>query len=150
MTLSKRWTASQNAPRIRLGMIRGMIWSADFAPEKVLCPNPRLPAHARLLRADVRTLVVTSSTRSAQLAEHVEGIALPAENGSFDPAAILSALAERGFRRVLVEGGAATVSRFLAARCLDRLHILVAPMILGAGRPSLTLPPVFRVEDAPR
>jgi hypothetical protein len=23
-------------------------------------------------------------------------------------------------------------------------------MILGAGRPSLTLPPVFRVEDAPR
>lgn len=117
----------------------------------VIDPNARLPAHARLLRADgTRTLVVTSSTRSAQLPEHVEVIALPPENGSFDPAAILSALAERGFRRILVEGGAETVSRFLAARCLDRLHILVAPMILGAGRPSLTLPPVFRVEDAQR
>ena len=40
----------------------------------VIDPNARLPAHARLLRADgTRTLVVTSSTRSAQLAEHVEG-----------------------------------------------------------------------------
>ena len=61
-----------------------------------------------------------------------------------------SALAERGFRRILIEGGADTVSRFLAARCLDRLHVLVAPIILGAGRSSLTLPPIERVDEAVR
>jgi riboflavin biosynthesis pyrimidine reductase len=51
-------------------------------------------------------------------------------------------------RRVLIEGGADTVSRFLAARCLDRLHVVVAPIILGSGRPSFALPPVDRVADA--
>jgi riboflavin biosynthesis pyrimidine reductase len=40
------------------------------------------------------------------------------------------------------------VSRFVAARCLDRLHVVVAPIILGAGRSSLTLPPIDRVDEA--
>jgi riboflavin biosynthesis pyrimidine reductase len=56
----------------------------------------------------------------------------------------------RGFRRILIEGGADTVSRFLVARCLDRLHVMVAPIILGSGRSSLALPPVARVEEAMR
>ena len=43
---------------------------------------------------------------------------------------------------------AAAVSRFLAAQCLDRLHIIVAPIILGSGRPSFTLPPIARVDEA--
>ena len=51
-------------------------------------------------------------------------------------------------RRVLIEGGADTVSRFLAAKCLDRLHIMVAPIILGSGRPSFSLPPIARVDEA--
>ena len=63
---------------------------------------------------------------------------------------ILAALAERGFRRILIEGGADTVSRFLAAGCLDRLHIVVAPIILGTGRAGLTLPLIDRVDEALR
>jgi riboflavin biosynthesis pyrimidine reductase len=63
---------------------------------------------------------------------------------------MVTALAERGFRRILVEGGAETVSRFLAARCLDRLHVMVAPIILGGGRTSLSLPAIERVEQAVR
>ena len=59
-------------------------------------------------------------------------------------------LAERGFRRILIEGGTQTLSRFLGARCLDRLHILVAPILLGGGRPSISLPPLQRIGDAAR
>src|SRR3974390_922272 len=57
------------------------------------------------------------------------------------PADILAALAARGFRRILIEGGSHTVSRFIAAGCLDRLHIVVAPIILGAGRGGVALAP---------
>jgi riboflavin biosynthesis pyrimidine reductase len=53
-------------------------------------------------------------------------------------------------RRILIEGGADTVSRFLAAGCLDRLHVIVAPIILGAGRPGIALPPVERADQAMR
>jgi riboflavin biosynthesis pyrimidine reductase len=66
------------------------------------------------------------------------------------PAAILAALAARGFRRILVEGGARTVSHFLAAGCLDRLHVMVAPLIIGAGPTSVTLPAIERVDQALR
>ena len=42
-------------------------------------------------------------------------------------------------RRILIEGGAHTVSRFIAAGCLDRLHVMVAPIMLGSGQAGMTL-----------
>jgi diaminohydroxyphosphoribosylaminopyrimidine deaminase / 5-amino-6-(5-phosphoribosylamino)uracil reductase len=123
------------------------------SPARVIIdPNGRLPHGARVLQADgVRKLVVSSSPHLAQLPADVEIVAIAAtDKGQLAPAAIVSALAERGFRRILVEGGAETVSSFLAAGCLDRLHVLVAPIILGSGRASLTLPPLQRVADAIR
>ena len=66
------------------------------------------------------------------------------------PAAILAGLARLGLRRVLIEGGADTVSRFLRAGCLDRVHVVVAPLILGAGRPSFTFGAIDHVDEALR
>jgi riboflavin biosynthesis pyrimidine reductase len=50
----------------------------------------------------------------------------------------------------LIEGGADTLSRFLAAGCLDRLHVVVAPIILGSGRASFILPEIERADQALR
>jgi diaminohydroxyphosphoribosylaminopyrimidine deaminase / 5-amino-6-(5-phosphoribosylamino)uracil reductase len=41
---------------------------------------------------------------------------------------------------VFVEGGGVTVSMFLEANLLDRLHMTVAPLIIGDGRPAIRLP----------
>jgi riboflavin biosynthesis pyrimidine reductase len=71
-------------------------------------------------------------------------------DGGLEPAAIVAALAGLGLRRVFVEGGGRTVSRFLAAGCLDRLHLTLAPLLLGAGVPGFTLPGVVRPADALR
>jgi riboflavin-specific deaminase-like protein len=74
-----------------------------------------------------------------------------ADDGSgFAPAAVLSLLAARGAQRILVEGGGITVSRFLAAGALDRLHVVVAPMLIGSGRPGLTLPAIDHLDQALR
>jgi riboflavin biosynthesis pyrimidine reductase len=53
-------------------------------------------------------------------------------------------------RRILVEGGAETVSCFLRHGCLDRLHVIVAPIIMGSGRPGFVLPPIERADQALR
>jgi len=66
------------------------------------------------------------------------------------PAAILAGLAQKGFRRILIEGGATTISRFLEAGCFDRIHVTVAPIILGDGRPSFPFGPIDRVDQAMR
>jgi diaminohydroxyphosphoribosylaminopyrimidine deaminase/5-amino-6-(5-phosphoribosylamino)uracil reductase len=75
---------------------------------------------------------------------------LPAANGRIDPRAILAALAQRGLKRILIEGGAETVSCFLGHGCLDRLHVIVAPIIIGSGRPGFVLPPIERTDQALR
>jgi riboflavin-specific deaminase-like protein len=70
--------------------------------------------------------------------------------GGLDVPALLRALAGRGLTRLFVEGGGVTVSRFLIAGCLDRLHVTVAPVLLGSGIPAFTLPEVGRIADGLR
>jgi riboflavin-specific deaminase-like protein len=115
----------------------------------ILDPNRRLPATAKVLADDgIRRLVITRLGVGGGVPEGVEVVGLPSWEGHIAPAAVLAALAERGFRRILVEGGADTVSRFLAAGCLDRLHVVIAPIIIGAGPTSIALPPIARLEHA--
>jgi diaminohydroxyphosphoribosylaminopyrimidine deaminase / 5-amino-6-(5-phosphoribosylamino)uracil reductase len=52
---------------------------------------------------------------------------------SHDPAEIVSALASRGHRRLLIEGGPRLTAAFLQAGLVDELHCYLAPMLLGAG-----------------
>jgi len=117
----------------------------------ILDPHGRLRANARVLTDDgTRRLVVTTPAATWAVAEGNEVVRLPADNGHIAPAAVLAALAERGLRRILIEGGARTVSGFMSAGCLDRLHMMVAPIILGTGRAGLTLAPIERVDHALR
>lgn len=114
-------------------------------------PRGKLPANAKLLADDgVRRIVLTVSDRKPDLPTDVEIVTLPASEGRIAPEAILSALRERGLKNILIEGGPDTVSRFLAAGCLDRLHVVVAPIVLGSGRAGITLPPIERADQALR
>lgn len=79
--------------------------------------------------------------------EGLEFIA-PPESGPVDAGSLIEALRDRGLSRVLVEGGSTTVSGFLAAGALDRLCILVGPMVLGSGPIGLNLPPIETVQEA--
>lgn len=48
-----------------------------------------------------------------------------------DPRRVLADLADRGVRRVLVEGGTAVHTMFLAAGLVDELALAVAPLFVG-------------------
>jgi riboflavin-specific deaminase-like protein len=115
----------------------------------VIDPNGRLPPDARLLADDgVEVLVIQGCDRSRP--PSVSVINLPAVDGWIAPAEIVAALAARGYRRILVEGGARTVSDFLAAGMLDRLHLCVAPVVIGSGPVGISLPPIAYMSEAIR
>jgi diaminohydroxyphosphoribosylaminopyrimidine deaminase/5-amino-6-(5-phosphoribosylamino)uracil reductase len=117
----------------------------------VIDPHGTLAAGSRVFAADgVRRIVIARTGTRLQATAGVEQIALPDTEGIFEPAAILAALGALGLHRVLVEGGAQTVSRFVSAGCLDRLHVVVAPVILGSGIAGLTLPPIATMNEAMR
>ena len=139
-------TALADDPLLTVRLVHG-----PHPARVILDPRGRLPANARVLGADgVRRIVVTASKTARTTTPGVEIIAMEATDGHIAPATILAGLAERGLRRILIEGGADTVSRFLAAGCLDRLHVLVAPIIIGAGRSGLVLEPIERIDQAMR
>jgi diaminohydroxyphosphoribosylaminopyrimidine deaminase / 5-amino-6-(5-phosphoribosylamino)uracil reductase len=117
----------------------------------VIDPKGRLGADARMFADNgARRLLITEQCTRCKPPAGVEVVTLPTAEGQFAPSAILAALAGFGMRRILIEGGADTISRFLAAGCLDRLHVMVAPIILGVGGPGLALPALDRADRAPR
>lgn len=111
----------------------------------VIDPNGRAPAGARCFADDgVRRLHICRA--GIESPRGVESIVLQ----DFSPAALIVALRDAGLTRLLVEGGAMTVSTFLAQRALDRLHIMTGPMIIGSGKPGLALPEISTLETALR
>jgi riboflavin biosynthesis pyrimidine reductase len=84
------------------------------------------------------------------LGSGAEVVAVPACDGWFAPADILKALCARGLHAVFVEGGGKTVSAFLRQGALDRLQVTVAPLLIGGGRPGVTLAPIRELADAVR
>ncbi len=113
----------------------------------VIDPNARLSRDAAVLREDGCRRIVIRGPDGPEM-DGAETIRVAREGGALAPAAILSALRQAGLRRLLLEGGAATVSAFIAAGCVDRLHVLVGPMILGSGRIGLNLPPIDGLDEA--
>ena len=106
----------------------------------VIDPKGRLCADARMFADNgVRRLLITEERTRCTAPAGVEVITLPKIDGQFAPSAILAALAGCGMSRMLIEGGADTISRFL-----------VAPIILGNGGPGIVLPSLDRADQAPR
>lgn len=124
-------TAIADDPRLSVRLCRG----ADPVPV-VIDPRGRLPGSAGLCR--LGGILVTSETAAAP--PGLRTLRLPTQGGRFAIDVVVAALGALGLRRLLVEGGPATLCGFLAAGGLDRLHVSLAPCLLGAGRPGLDLP----------
>lgn len=112
----------------------------------IIDPDRKLPPDCRVFTdASAPTIVIAAvdRARSTPSPDTTQILALPRSNGIIPPAAIRHALAARELHWLLVEGGGVTISHFLQARCLDRLQLAIAPVILGSGRPSLSLPEIL-------
>jgi riboflavin-specific deaminase-like protein len=118
----------------------------------VIDPSGRLPVTAKCLTAGdgVRRLVVRRAGKRGHAPAGVEIVEIDGDTGPLCPRDITAALFKRGLKRLLIEGGAGTVSAFVDAGAVDRLHVLVAPVLLGSGKTGLSLASITRLADAPR
>lgn len=137
-------TALADDPQLTVRLVPG-----QHPARVVLDPRGRLPNTAKVLRDNGARRVVVQACGKAR-PPGVEVVELTATEGWIAPAAIRAALAERGLTRLLVEGGGITLAGFLDAGLLDRLHVAVSPIIIGAGPSGLSTAPVARLADALR
>lgn len=97
----------------------------------------RIPGGARILGPDARTVIFTTDTAAPERRERLqqaghEVLVVPSDpRGHVDPAAMLRSLALRDVRSLLLEGGRGIYTSFLRAGLVDRMHVFVAPNLLG-------------------
>ena len=116
----------------------------------VLDPDRRLSANYRIFRDDLApTLLLCREECSVPGERHGRAEVVGVARGC-SPAAVIETLRQRNLPRIFIEGGGVTVSRFLAASCLNRLQIAVSPLIMGQGRPGIDLAETLRLRPKVR
>lgn len=142
-------TVARDDPRLTVRLVSG-----DNPVRVVIDPTRRLdPGLGVFGDGAAPTLLICSADAAGRAARHgdAEIVALPADAADrLAPQAIVEALAARMLSSLFIEGGGATVSRFVEAGLVDRLQIAAAPILLGEGHPVLTLPPLARIGSAAR
>ena len=116
----------------------------------IIDPNCRLTSQAKCLRPDgTRRIIIRRGTTAH--CSSLETIEL--DSGTSDlicPNEIANKLFAAGLKKILIEGGARTISSFIDAGSVDRLHLMVAPVIIGSGQPGLELGPIQQLSSALR
>ncbi|HET9958335.1 MAG TPA: RibD family protein [Polyangiaceae bacterium] len=140
-------TADLDDPKLTTRLVPGQ------SPVRVVIdPELRVSRQRALFTDGAPTFVVcrAGAVRDALGGPGVEFVEVEPGSQRMSAHAIVGALRARGLRRLFIEGGGVTVSRFLHEGALDRLHLTVSPVFVGQGRPGVALPPLAALSDALR
>ena len=141
-------TVASDNPRLTVREVEG-----ENPVRVVLDPDDRLDRSTHVFSDGAARTLAMRRTPGGDVppSAHDDVLLLPVTGpDGFDPRTVIQALRDQGYRRVLIEGGGITVSRFLQAGLVDRLHVTVAPLLIGSGRPALTLDPIESLDQALR
>ncbi|HWP81213.1 MAG TPA: bifunctional diaminohydroxyphosphoribosylaminopyrimidine deaminase/5-amino-6-(5-phosphoribosylamino)uracil reductase RibD [Bacteroidota bacterium] len=135
-------TAIKDNPELTVRLVKGRNPTRIVVDGRLRCPpNLKLfdTRHAK-------TIVLTSRSafhRKKALVQQLErkGVSVITAGASpqLSVTAIQTKLSTLGISSVLIEGGGETVSRFLEKPVANKIHVFVAPKILGGGLTSFSL-----------
>ncbi len=142
-------TVRQDNPRLTTRHVTG-----THPVRVILDANRRLQGDLHVFHDDAAPTLVVCDRRlvgdGGEWLGQAAVIGVPMGGDRLALPAVLERLHERGLLAVFVEGGGLTVSGFLEAGLLDRLQIAIAPLIIGSGRPGITLPVIAELAQALR
>jgi diaminohydroxyphosphoribosylaminopyrimidine deaminase / 5-amino-6-(5-phosphoribosylamino)uracil reductase len=116
----------------------------------VVDPDRRLGDHYGLFNDGLAPTLLLCRSELCREGERHAGAEVVGVDDACSPAAVIDVLRRRGLPRIFIEGGGVTVSRFLAAGCLDRLQLAVSPLIMGQGKPGIDLGETLRLRPLVR
>jgi len=142
-------TVLRDNPRLTVRLVEGA------NPLRVIADSTlRTPLEITLLEMPSEVIFAATTAadparRAALEARGAQVLVLPAQaDGRVDLQALLGALAARGIRSVLVEGGAEVITALLRARLAHRLVVCVAPKVLGRGVEGVGDLGIVRLDEA--
>ena len=98
----------------------------------------RTPPMSQVFTGQAKTLVATSEVatplwRTSLEARSAEVMTLPLHGEHVDLRLLLEELARRDVQTLLIEGGGVILGGFFDAGLVDKVHAVIAPMIIGAA-----------------
>ena len=130
-------TVENDNPRLTTRLVSG-----DNPLRVVLDPKRRLAdSHHVFSDGDAPTVRVTGRAAGVAARSSERELVIGYGDDRLDLHDLVRQLRARGCARIFVEGGGVTVSAFLEAGLLDRLHLAVAPLLIGQGRPAIRMAP---------
>lgn len=148
---TSQWITSKES-REHAHKYRGKVGAIAVTTGTAIADNPSLTAReidGKLLPSQPMAIVI--GNREIPLNAKVRNSA-----GGFrqffthDVAAVLLELNDRGVRHLLIEGGPALATAFLAAGYVDEIHAYIAPEILGEGKSGVNPFGITTLSDAPQ
>ena len=139
-------TVAADNPRLTTRLVEG-----PNPVRVVIDPDRRVsPDHRLFNDGEARSLLVCADDRRAPDDNDATVVGLTRDNAGLSLTDLLATLRSRGLHNLFVEGGGITVSRWMTADLLDRLHVTIAPVFVGDGRPALGLPPAAQMASCLR
>ncbi len=135
----------------------GTIEGAHQPLRVVVDSTGRISEQAAVMHGPSPALVATTTRSAPEWRERLRAVGaevleLPERHGHVDLEALLGILGGRGALTVLVEGGGVLLGSLFDDRLVDRVQVVIAPMIIGAAEaPSAVAGSgAYRMVDAPR
>jgi diaminohydroxyphosphoribosylaminopyrimidine deaminase/5-amino-6-(5-phosphoribosylamino)uracil reductase len=111
---------------------------ADRQPLRVVVDSRgRTPREAKVLACGARTLIATTEASSAAWRSQMEeagaqvAVLPPDASGHVGLPALLELLGKADVLSLLIEGGGVLLGSFFDGRLVDKVHAVIAPMIIG-------------------
>lgn len=107
----------------------------------------RFPLNAKLLRNPCKPWIATTEQAPLERQVALEAlgavvICLPANmKGQVNLIDLMQNIYSKGIKKLMVEGGAATISSFINEQLVDRVIITIAPILIGGLNPLISHPP---------
>jgi riboflavin biosynthesis pyrimidine reductase len=143
---------------VAAGTVRAEGYGPSRVPIAVVTRSCNLDWESRFFTAqDARPVVVTVATAPAEARDRAAEVAdvVVAGERDVDLGRAVDALGERGWRKVLCEGGPILNGQLAAAGLLDELCLTLSPRMVGgnakrvlAGGPLLPGPPTYTLASA--
>ena len=131
-----RKTAAIDNPRLTVRLMKG-----KDPLRVVLDTHLSLPLDRELFTTPPPTLIFTlaQDPKKTELLKRrgVEVVVLEGDTGKIPIKSVLEELGRRQVAQLLVEGGGGVITSFLKQGLADEIHVIVAPIILGEGRPPV-------------
>lgn len=138
-------TVQNDDPRLSVREVAGP------SPVRVVIDcRGELTGDERLFHDGTAPVIVIQADDAPSSSNLFEVVKLQRGASGLDPRDILNCLAARGLKRILVEGGAKTIARFIDAGLVDRLHVTISPLIIGSGPCGISLAPITELCNAQR